>query len=88
LPKTSIAQAKLKKGNRNGNGHSAYHHPHCGHREPAATGGRVRSAMNEDENIEHAWPPEQLVEGVDYVYDDVMQADGSVKRVIIRRPRP
>lgn len=48
--------------------------------------------------IEHALPPivldedgnptRPLVEGVDYVVDDVMQADGTVKPTVIRRPRP
>lgn len=38
--------------------------------------------------IEHAYPPEELVEGIDYVWDDVMQSDGSTRRVLIRRPRP
>lgn len=38
--------------------------------------------------IEHAYLPPELVEGVDYVYDDVMQPDGTAKRTMIRRPRP
>ena len=38
--------------------------------------------------IEHAYPATPLEEGVDYVWDDVMQADGTVKRMMIRRPRP
>lgn len=48
--------------------------------------------------IEHALPPIELdedgnptrplVEGVDYVWDDVMQADGTSRRTMIRRPRP
>lgn len=38
--------------------------------------------------IENAYPPEELVEGVDYVWDNVMQTDGTVKRMMIRRPRP
>ena len=38
--------------------------------------------------IENAWPPTELEEGVDYVYDDVMQRDGTITRTIIRRPRP
>lgn len=38
--------------------------------------------------IEHARAATPLVEGVDYVYDDVMQSDGTSKRVMIRRPRP
>jgi hypothetical protein len=38
--------------------------------------------------IENAVFPSNPVEGVDYVYDDVMQADGSVKRTMIRRLQP
>ncbi len=48
--------------------------------------------------IEHACPPivydedgkphYDLVEGVDYVWDDVCQADGTIKQTMIRRPRP
>lgn len=38
--------------------------------------------------IENEYPPSELVEGIDFVYDDVMQADGTTKRMMIRRPRP
>jgi hypothetical protein len=38
--------------------------------------------------IENEYPPAELVEGVDYVMDDVMQADGTVRRTMIRKPRP
>lgn len=38
--------------------------------------------------IEHEYPPKELVEGVDYIYDNVMQADGTTQRMMIRRLRP
>lgn len=38
--------------------------------------------------IENAWPANPPEEGVDYIEDDVTQADGTTKRTIIRRPRP
>lgn len=38
--------------------------------------------------IENACYPSDPVEGVDYVYDDVMQVDGTTKRVLIRRLQP
>ena len=48
--------------------------------------------------IEHALPPTELdedgkltrplVEGTDFVWDDVCQADGTVQQMMIRRPRP
>lgn len=40
------------------------------------------------DKIQNAYPASPPVEGVDYVYDDVMQADGSVRRMMIRACQP
>lgn len=38
--------------------------------------------------IEHACPPEELEEGVDFVVDTVMDSDMQPHERVIRRPRP